>query len=243
MLVVFQNALDTPVDGTDGNLGALQDLLFDCASWDIRYLVIDTGSLLGKRHILLVPGVAQRLDWDGEGLATPVTQVQANKAPSIEERRPLSRQKEFELARHFGWQPYWQKGPAGLPSDRRLSSVAAPPRVEQDDVPYLLSAREVIGFDVKCAESDVGYAGSLVFDDRNWMARYLVVDVGSLLTERRILVALDWLKKIDWDAREIRVDVGKMQIEGAPEFDLQAPIDRAYEERLHDHYDRSRYWE
>jgi hypothetical protein len=243
MLVLFENALDTPVDGTDDNIGALQDLLFDGTSWDIRYLVIDTGNLLGKRHILLVPGVAQRLDWKGEGLATPITQAQANKAPGIDEFRPLSRQKEFELARHFGWQPYWQTGPAGLPSDQSLPSVAVPPRVEREDVPYLLSARGVIGFDVKCSEGDFGYAGSLVFDDQEWMARYFVVDVGSLLSERRVLVAVDWLQKIDWDAQVMRVDLTENEMEGAPDFDLQVPIDRAYEARLHDYYGRPPYWE
>ena len=109
MLLTFQNVLDTPVDGKEGNIGSLQDLLFEHRSWHVRYLVVDTGSLFGKRQILLVPGILTRVDGDGTGLTIPVTRGQANAAPDIDERRPLSRQKEYELARHFGWQPYWQR--------------------------------------------------------------------------------------------------------------------------------------
>jgi hypothetical protein len=242
MLLTFQNVLDTAVDGKDGNIGSLQDLLFERKSWHIRYLVVDTGNLFGKRQVLLVPGILTRVDWSGTGLTMPVTRQQANEALDIDECRPLSRRKEHELARHFGWQPYWQTGPAGLPSNVGLPTTTVSERIEPEDALHVGSARSLIGFDVKSREADVGYAGSLVFDDQEWMTRYLVVDVGSLLSDRRVLVASDWLT-IDWDAQDIRVDVTCDEMEGAPEFDLQMPIHRDYETLLYDHYGRQRYWE
>ena len=41
------------VEGTDGSLGQSGDLLFDELHWGVCWLMVDTGTWLSKRNVLL----------------------------------------------------------------------------------------------------------------------------------------------------------------------------------------------
>ena len=43
------------LDATDGAIGSVDDILFDDQSWTARWLVIDTGTWLSGRKVLLPP--------------------------------------------------------------------------------------------------------------------------------------------------------------------------------------------
>ncbi len=42
---------------------------------------------------------------------------------------------------------------------------------------------------------------------------------------------------------QVFVNLPRSAIKDAPDYDSAAPISRAYEERLHDHYGRKTYWD
>jgi len=43
------------IQATDGDIGSVQDLYFDDHSWTVRYLVVDTGTWLPGRQVLISP--------------------------------------------------------------------------------------------------------------------------------------------------------------------------------------------
>ena len=43
------------IHASDGLIGTVSDFLFDDATWLVRWLVIDTGSWLAGREVLLPP--------------------------------------------------------------------------------------------------------------------------------------------------------------------------------------------
>ena len=45
----------TTIAATDGDIGSIQDLYFDDLTWTIRYLVVDTGTWLPGRQVLISP--------------------------------------------------------------------------------------------------------------------------------------------------------------------------------------------
>ena len=45
------------------------------------------------------------------------------------------------------------------------------------------------GAKVTATDGDIGTVKEVFFDDRNWAIRYLVVDTGSWLTDRLVLVS------------------------------------------------------
>jgi hypothetical protein len=48
--------------GTDGEIGTLEDFYFEEAGWNVRYLLVDTGSWFDGKRVLLSPSAVQG-DW------------------------------------------------------------------------------------------------------------------------------------------------------------------------------------
>ena len=100
------------IGATDGDIGHVKDFYFDDKTWSIRYLVVDTGSWLGGREVLLPPHVFAPTalaisNSDNRVLPANLTRQQIENSPSVDSQRPVSRQFEAEYHRYYGWPVYW----------------------------------------------------------------------------------------------------------------------------------------
>ena len=50
-----QSLKGTTIAAKDGEIGSVQDLYFDDLTWTVRYLVVDTGTWLPGRQVLISP--------------------------------------------------------------------------------------------------------------------------------------------------------------------------------------------
>jgi hypothetical protein len=64
------------IAATDGEVGSVGDLYFDDLRWTVRYLVIDAGSWLPDRWVLISPTSLRRWDLDPSTLRIAQTQAQ-----------------------------------------------------------------------------------------------------------------------------------------------------------------------
>mgnify|MGYP001457131976 CR=1 FL=1 len=55
MLRTASHLKGTTIAATDGEIGSVQDLYFDDHGWTIRYLMVDTGTWLPGRQVLISP--------------------------------------------------------------------------------------------------------------------------------------------------------------------------------------------
>lgn len=101
------------------------------------------------------------------------------------------------------------------------------------------------GYKVAAFDGEIGRIEDFIVDDDSWVVRYVVVDVGTALSgpNRRVLLAPSWLTSLAWTRKEAHTALTVEEIEESPEHDPTAPVDRAYEERLYDHYGRRVYWD
>ncbi len=67
---------------------------------------------------------------------------------------------------------------------------------------------------------------NLLFDDRSWVVRYLVVETGGLLQGRRVLLPPTVVRRRDWPQRRLRVPLTHEQIEASPDVDVDKPVSR-----------------
>lgn len=51
------------IAATDGTIGHVKDFYFDDKAWVIRYLVVDTGSWLSSRKVLISPIAIGHPNW------------------------------------------------------------------------------------------------------------------------------------------------------------------------------------
>jgi hypothetical protein len=257
MLIAANSVIGSTLQGVDGYLGTLKDVLFDDAAWCVRYLTIDTGKWLPGRKVLLAPAVIEQAEWPAKTLEVRQTRQQIIDSPPLSEHEPVSRQHELELANYFQWPSYWgQGGPLGpVPMAGVPGFGSAPkPSVLEKDVDEadkrrvetadnnLRSVKELIGYQTEASDGDVGHVQDFILDDETWAVRYLVIDTKRWLPWGSVLVSPAWVTSVSWDDSKLRVDLTRAQIKGSPEFDPREPINRRYEEQLYNYYGLPAYW-
>jgi len=63
ILHVLKDLLGSHVLATDGEMGTVQNFLFDDQSWTIRYLIADVGHFLKRREVVLAISAVGQPDW------------------------------------------------------------------------------------------------------------------------------------------------------------------------------------
>lgn len=256
MLLSLDVLRGSAVEAADGRIGSIDDVYFDDRSSAVRYLVVDTGTWLSGRKVLLTPDAFTRFDPDARTASTRLTSEQVRSSPGIDSHRPLSRQMEEDLHQHYGWAPYWAGGAApalAIPwgpavpiaeplPHRSVVEEELAERQRSEDDPHLRSAREVTGYYIHAKDGDIGHVSDLLFGEHLGHIRYVVVDTANWLPGRKVLVAVKWFHDVNFSDRTITADLTKEEIRSSPEYDPAQIAGGDYETRLWTHYGRTPYW-
>lgn len=250
MLIALTQILGSSIYATDdNNVGSAKDLFFDGDTWDVRYIVIDTGKWLPGKHVLLTPADVNRADWGRKQFSVRQTKDQVKNAPHVDEDKPVSRQMESELAAYYGWPAYWEGGAVmGAPAPVMVERPAATPehvavaKSHQDGDPHLRSFKQVKGYNVAASDGDIGSVTDAIVDDDKWTVRYLIIDTGNWLPGRQVLVSPQWVDEIIWLDRRVVTTMTQAAVKNSPEFEPHAAVNRQYEEQLYDYYGKKKYW-
>jgi len=245
MLKSMNEILGYTLDATDGELGTVHDFYFDDSQWTTRYLVVDTGNWLPGRRVLISPVAILDSDWGNQRLSVALTQSQIEQSPSTEGDLPVSRQREMQLVRYYGWAPYWQ--PAGTPVGAAAPILIHPPRADthaehQDADPSLRSIREVKGYRIEARDGLTGHVEDFISDTEGWLIRYITVDTRNWLPGKKVVIPPSWAERVDWQERRLHIDETRDRVRNAPELDFAVAVDREVERRFHDYYGRPGYW-
>ncbi len=228
----------------DGDIGKVHDFFFDDELWLIRYLVVDIGHWLPGRKVLLSPSVVREMDFENKNFTVALTRHQVESSPDIDTDKPVSRQREIELQQHYNWPAFWT-AEGTWPSITPLVPIPEPeqpPSAEQGD-PHLRSLQELIGYRVESTDGEIGFVDDFLADDQTWTLRYLVVSAHKWIPGRKVLIAPQWLVgPISWETQTVKLFMTRESVQHSPEYDPQAQLNRGYETRLYEHYDRPKYW-
>lgn len=263
MLRTVSGLKGSAIQARDGAIGSIDDVLFDDRAFAVRWFVIDTGTWLPGRHVLLPPSQVGPSTTVPSAFPVDLTREQVKGSPGVETDQPVSRQMESDIHGYYGWAPYWA-GPVayapvrgGMGADTEgnipLPGSAPPPaatpspvppderRAETGD-PHLRSAREITGYHVKASDGEIGHVEDLLVDDESWVLRYLIVDTRNWWPGKQVLVAPEWATSFRWAQQEVDIDLTRAEIKGGQEYDPVRTLTRADEELLYGHYRRTPYW-
>jgi hypothetical protein len=243
------------VTATDGLIGHVKEAFFDDRSWAIRYLVVDAGTWLSGREVLISPySVKQPLPLE-KNINVVLTRQQVKDSPDIDTHQPVSRQHEKQFMGYYAYPEYWYgDGIWGtgqypiLPLYRpNLAEIDAAEAERQRDLDaadvHLRNSAKVTGYDIQASDGSMGHVQDFVFDKASWVIRYVVVDTRNWWPGgKKVLVAKHWIDRIDWETSAVYVSLTREQIKNGPEYDETLAIDRVYEQRLHDAHNRKGYW-
>lgn len=228
------------VEATDGKIGHVSDFLFDETTWQLRWLVIDTGSWLSDRKLLLHPSAIDKADAEAHALLVNLTREQVEKSPGIGTDEPFSRHMEYRLNSYYGINPvqggaYYGANGYALPLTGAQASGQASDAPPAD--PHLRSLVEVTGYNIEASDGAIGHVKSFLIDDESWDIRYLVADTANWWFGRQVLLSPASVLAIDWGEHKLRLNLTCYKIKSSPPWDPTGLIDRAYEKLLHAYYE------
>jgi uncharacterized protein YrrD len=221
MITSIDGVRGLPLQAVDGEIGTVEDLLFDDERWRVRYLAADTGGWLTGRQVLLAPEAVGGID---ERVTIGLTREQVEGSPPLSADEPVSRQWETDLFGYYGYVPYW-----GFAAGYPVAGAYAPiePGLSPDGVvepgegdPHLRSAREVTGYHVQATDDEVGHVEDLLLDDATWSIDAIVVDTRNILPGRKVVVPVTEIEEISFADRIVRVNMTREGIERRPEADV-----------------------
>jgi hypothetical protein len=238
------------IEAADGRMGTVVDFLFDDASWKVRWLVVDCGSWLKGRKVLIHPSAVSYVALEDEQFDVELTKAQVEGSPELLEHQPVSRQMESRLYDYYGWDPLGEEAPNLVPTSGAMASpLSAPPWLgaQRSDEPpeevaageddeHLQSIVEVMGYHIHAIDGEIGHVENFLFDDRDWSLHYFIVDTSNWWFGKHVLISPHAVKAIEWSDRQVQLDVSRQQVEASPPWDPLVAFDEIYAKRLHEHY-------
>jgi sporulation protein YlmC with PRC-barrel domain len=253
MLRNMQELKSYAIGATDGEVGKVSDIFFDDKSWVVRYLVVDTGSWLKSRKVLISPYAVQRANWDQKRLPVILTQEQIKNSPDIDTNMPVSRQHEMDYADYYRFPYYW--GADGFWGDGLYQPIE-PTRSEaaelhvkaerarrRSDDPRLRSCQAVAGYTAHASDGDIGHVHSMLIDEETWAIRYLVIDTSNWLNGHKVLVPPEWISNVNWANSSVSINLTRATVQNSPRYESTEDLNRSHELELYSHYGRPTYWE
>jgi hypothetical protein len=255
MLQRLEGMLGADVAATDGSIGTLHDVLMDDETWTVRYVAVDTGMWLG-RVVLVSPISIERPDWQGRTFPLRLTRAEIEQSPDLLSRPRFTRDEEREFSAYYGYPFYWSGPSLWGWAERPGALTSAPPSgymppVANEADPAgvdalttsIYSGKDVRGYHIHALDGEIGHVDDFIIDEDTWSIRYLQLDTSNWIGGKTVLLGTRWVQRMDPADGKIHVEVVKERIENSPEFDPDQPLDRAFEERLHQHYGMPAYWD
>jgi hypothetical protein len=95
------------IRATDGDLGHVEDFLFDDLNWAVRYLVVDTSTWCFGRHVLVAPRWIRQIAWADRSVMANVRRQRLKNAPEYDRAEHVDRPWEASYYRHLQKPGYW----------------------------------------------------------------------------------------------------------------------------------------
>jgi len=95
------------VQANDGDAGHVEDFYVDDATWDVRYVVVDTRKWLPGRHILLAVPWIDDVNWAASKITVDLTTTDIVDSPEWDPEAPINREYEDRLFSYYDRPRYW----------------------------------------------------------------------------------------------------------------------------------------
>jgi len=73
------------VTAADGPIGHIDDFIVDEATWQVRYLVVDTSNWMGGKWVAVSPTSVTGLEWAEQRLTVSLTREEIRSSPTLDE--------------------------------------------------------------------------------------------------------------------------------------------------------------
>jgi hypothetical protein len=105
------------------------------------------------------------------------------------------------------------------------------------------SLKKLLIYSVKATDGEKGNVKDFLFDEDKWIIRYLEIDLGTILKDRKVLIGRTFLNTPEWSEKVFPINITKSDIEKAPELEQHPPVSLKYEEVYNKPSDKKNNWD
>jgi hypothetical protein len=227
MLHLASKIRGAPVLATDGDIGAVEDFYFEQLRWTVRYIVVNTGTWLNNRRVLLSP-MSVRGAWGMTGIPVGLTRDQVRSSPELDLSQPPSHRAETAVLGYYGYPAYWGASdlwgtfgnPGALvmaPAEQR-AEVTERSAVDPEER-GLQSTGTITGYHIQAIDGEVGHVDDFLIGEDSWRIRYLRIDTSNWIGGRSVILLADELEWIDRAAGKLHIGLRREAVKQGPSFD------------------------
>ena len=106
----------------------------------------------------------------------------------------------------------------------------------------LIAISALKGYALEASDGTLGTVRDFLFDDATWRIRWIVVETGRWLTQRKVLVHPSAIRHPDHEGRRLPVALTKAQVEASPPIGEDQPVSSQMESHLFAYYGSDPMW-
>jgi len=95
------------IQGSDEEIGHVEDFIIEDETWEICYLVVDTSNWWNGRKVLIAPRWASRVSWEERSVHINMNRQQIMSSPEWSPTVAINREYEGRLHKHYERLAYW----------------------------------------------------------------------------------------------------------------------------------------
>lgn len=233
------------LEAKDGRIGTLRNFLFEDNNWNIRYLVVDTGSIFPGPKVLVSPRKIKEIDWPKRSIELDMDIDEIKESPSLDSKKPVSKEMAEEFRKNTAWPVFW------IPVSSRESFVEEaasnePVHLEdqsipneESNIPHLRSLAEVAGYQIQAKDDTLGNIKDFIVEDGlNWEIKELVIYTRNWIPGKSVLVPASKVEKVLWREKKVYLDMTSEKIEGSKEYSSDEPVNSKHVKVYYDYLGR-----
>lgn len=219
---------------TDGDIGHLEQFYFDDRDWKIKYFVVDIGTWLHGKKVLMSPSAIIGVDASTRTINAAFNKQQVQGSDDVGTHKPEGLEQPHDYSLYLGL-PYYLRLHALSDSDHEaVVGRADDPEHAYDE--HLRSSKMVSRYHVMAVDGEIGQIEDGIVDDQTWTIKYVVATVSNWWSAKKVLVPTEWILWISAAESNVYVSLTRDNIATAPYFDPEKPLTGDLEIALHNHY-------
>jgi uncharacterized protein YrrD len=213
------------IRAVDGDVGTLEDFYFEEDRWTVRYLLVDTGTWMSGKKVLLSPMSVDGA-WNVTSIRVSLNKDQVWQSPEFDSTGPLSGDHERQVLGHYGY-PYYSgasgawgtfDNPGALLLAPTLRPELVKPAGTDSESRNLRSTNQSTGYHVHATDGEIGHVDDFLIGQDSWQVRYLLVDTSNWIGGRSVIVSTDELQSVDRQHGMLCMGITRDAIEHGPSF-------------------------
>ncbi len=213
----------------DGEIGRIDEFYFDDENWSIQYLIVQTGSWLNGRKVLIAPQSVERTDSEAKKFHINLSKELIKTSPDIDTDKPVSGQQEISLYGHYAWDRYggggfYAGGSAPFLNtpviiDEKILKETGSNHARKDDDLHLRSTNALTGYHIHATDGEIGHVNDFIIDDKTWQVLYFVIDTHNWFGGKKVLVDVKNITDIQWENSKIILDISMEDVKNCELFE------------------------